>query len=189
MVTKKDLAVAGSIAGALGTVAVIVWRARRGHAQPYGVQFAGFKEELRNEGVHTTTRKSDNEQGYDFWYFPLIDITPDVLGTYEISWNWVNNNGASSGNIVNTVNINSAVVTRVQLVDSRPDNKRGGSIAYGDPDEHFDGLWWLFHSDVTVTIKSPSGATVTVSGSLEDQFKSVMGSMSASFVGFNAIKK
>lgn len=44
-----------------------------------GATFNGFNNIIQ---VHheTTTRQSDGAQGYDFWCYPRVNVTPDVSG-------------------------------------------------------------------------------------------------------------
>ena len=156
--------------------------------------FAGFRTELREGPTQTTYRQRDGASAYDFWHYPLIDITADVSGEYVVEWdfkNYVDGTpaGFSTPTIVNRFPLQGGQTTRIELRDTRPpetgrDPSRGESIAYGDPDGIFDGVWHTFRSEVTVTVISPSGAAVSASGVLEEVFKSV-GLLSVSFVGFN----
>lgn len=155
----------------------------------FPASFAGFREQLIQG--KTTTRKRDGATAYDFQHFPLLDITPDIFGTYTVTWGYTNKVDGSQTHvatgIVNTFNIKAVGANRVELRDTRAtpprDPARGESIGYGDPDQIFDGVWHRFQSAITATVKSPSGATVTVTGALDETFKSVAGALSASYAG------
>lgn len=150
--------------------------------------FAGFRTEVREGPTQTTTRQSDGVQAYDFWHYPLVDVTADVDGQFQFVWSYKNyvDGGLvyQSGDIVNLFDLLSGQVTRLELVDNRPENQRGGSIGYGDPDGFFDGVWHAFRSEVSVTVISPSGAQASASGVLQESFMT-FGALSVAFVGFN----
>jgi len=153
-------------------------------------KFAGFKTELMQEPHMTTTRQRDGATAYDFWHFPLLDITGDINGNYTVLWGWANSldgvpGGNSGGQIISqTFALQGGLITRIQLTDTRAGNIRGGSIAYGDPDGVFDGVWHVFASNLTIRVTSPSAAVVNLTPVLTETFKTV-GALSANFVGWN----
>lgn len=184
--TKALLAV-----GVIGGGAALIYALTRPKAQPAGMaQFAGFKIELIQEPHMTTTRQRDGATAYDFWHFPLLDITGDINGTYTVLWGWANSldgapGGSSGGQVISQAfALQGGATSRIQLTDTRPGNVRGGSVAYGDPDRVFDGVWHLFTSNLTIRVTSPSGVVVNLTGVLNETFKSV-GTLSANFVGWN----
>jgi len=154
--------------------------------------FGGFKQELIQASGQTTTRQRDGATAYDFWNFPLVNITPDIFGAYQVTWGWTNMVDGivtfTATGIVNSFDITANGVNQITLIDNRAspprDPARGGSIAFGDIDGYFDGLWHRFQSSVNVTVKSPSGASATVTGALDETFKSI-GKLSATFGGWN----
>lgn len=165
-----------------------------------GLGFGGFRSEVRNQS-QTTTRQSDGVSGYDFWYYPLIDLTADVSGDYTVVWRYINSiNGSvdyDSGDITNVfTGLSAGQTVRLELRDTRPgdpggvpgprDTLRGEAIAHGDPEGLFDGAWHAFRSDVNVLASSPSGAVASTDGVLQESFMSV-GALAVSFVGFNSV--
>lgn len=150
----------------------------------FGVEFAGFREELiQSPSNQTTYRKSDGASAYDFWNFPIINIAASTAGTYNIDWSYSNyldgKQGGLSGAIINTVQLVFNGQTKdVQLNDTRDpavslrDPNRGGSIAYGNPEALFDGVWHVFESRIYITVISPSGAMATCQGYLREEYKS-----------------
>lgn len=172
---------------ALGGLALL-WLFREKPPAPGDVGFAGFRTELRSGPHETTYRQRDGAAAYDFWHYPLIDLTADVSGEFEIVWSYTNYvDGAldwESGPISNVFTLVGTEVMRLELMDTMGDPSRGQSIAYGDPDGIFDGVWHAFRSEVAVTVISPSGAQAATSGVLDEVFKSV-GALSVSFAGFN----
>lgn len=155
-----------------------------------GAEFAGFKTELVEAPHQTTYRQRDGASAYDFRHYPLIDLTPDVDGDFTVEWFWTNTlNGGAWGSsevwIPNSfTGLSYGVTVRLQLVDVRPGNVRGGSLAFGDPDGLFDGVWRTFHSDVQVRVVSPSGAEAATTGTLNEVFRSI-GVLAVSFAGWN----
>lgn len=146
-------------------------------------RFLRFKTELvQSSSYQTPYMKGDGVLAYDFWYFPIVDITADVTGTYEIVWSYRNildgNPGGFSGAIGNSVDLVAWQSKEFELSDGRDlstsgrDPHRGNSIAYGYPDSILDGEWHLFESIVSVTIISPSGATSSCQGFLREYFLS-----------------
>jgi len=141
----------------------------------------GFALKIVDSEGQTTTRQTTGQTGKDFQFFPVIRVVPDVNGTFEVNWNWKNYfDGAAVGystpTIVNTFpNLVAGQAVDLQLIDNRDpstgrDPSKNGSIAIGD--DAFialgkqDGLWHRFKSDVTVLVKSPSGASANTGGSL-----------------------
>lgn len=154
--------------------------------------FNGFNLNIVDATQHeTTTRQSTGQTGKDFRFYPVVHVVPDASGTLEIDWSWQNYfDGAAGGNsgtapIVNTFSgLTAGVGVDLQLTDNRTGNIRNGSIAIGDVDfvavGKQDGSWHTFESDVAVQVKSPSGATVNLTGKLgPENYKSV-GALSAS---------
>jgi hypothetical protein len=170
---------------------------------------SNFALQIIDEEHATTTRQSTGQAGRDFQFYPVISVTPDVNGTIEVDWMWKNFfDGAPAGSSTHTVGVEPAIgdiintfpnlvggrAVDLQLVDNRDpattgrDPTKNGSIAIGD--DAFialgkqDGAWHSFESDVAITVKSPSGASVTISGKLgPENFKSV-GGLSASMRPF-----
>lgn len=197
-VEAKDIAIAGgAIAAAVTAVGALLYFLTQ---KPPGVlaEFAGFQAEAVETG--TTTRQSTGETARDFQFYPLINVTPDINGNFTVAWRYVNYlDGAQtvdSGTITNVfTGLIAGAPVQLQLVDTRPtpprDPERNGSIAIGDKDfaglGKQDGEYHSFTSQVTVTVTSPSGTSKSVSGSLQDNFKSV-GALSVGFAGFALIK-
>lgn len=160
-------------------------------------RLAGFNVGPLTPG--TTTRQSTGETASDFRFYPKVAITPDVNGTYTVTWSWANKfDGApvaSSGPIPITNSFPGFLGGQpqtVQLLDNRPENNRAGAIAIGDIDfidlNKQDGLWHSFESDLTIKVTSPSGVSVTLTGKLgPENFKST-GVLSAQFAGWNLVK-
>jgi len=176
------------IAALVAAVGCAIVKGRPPEPQPMA-KFTGFREELVQKPNQTTYRERDGAAAYDFWYFPLIDITADINGSFEILWEYDNKVdgivGYRSGTITNMVTLEGGRTTRVELRDTGPtaDPTRGESIAYGDPEGMFDGVWHAFSSTVSVTVRSPSGAEASATGVLSESFKS-MGALALSFAGF-----
>lgn len=166
-----------------------------------GLGFAGFREELIQQPHQTTTRQRDGVEAYDFWHYPLIDLTPDVGGDFTVTWRYVNSVDGSvaydSGDIVNVFSLVGGVVQRLELRDTRlgdpggvpgpRDTLRGESIAYGDPDGLLDGAWHRITSNVSVSVTSPSGNVASTSGLLDETFMSVR-RLAVTFAGFNVVR-
>lgn len=189
------------LVGAIGVGAIILIATKKPKPE-LEVRFLDFETKLvQSPEMHDTTyRLRDNVSAYDFWHFPVIKIVPDVVGEFIVEWNWSNKlDGLQGGYSAPTIN-NSFTITDIKgvnefiLIDNRDpissgrDPNRGGSIAYGDPENIFDGLWHRFQSSVIITIKSPSGATVTITGELDETFKTI-GVLSASFAGWSIQQK
>lgn len=200
------------VGGAVGAGAVLVYALTKKAAQGLVARFDAFELNVV-DSTGTTTRQSTGETATDFQFYPIIHVVPDVNGTIEIDWDWINtidglNAGSSAhtsggtpaiGDIVNTfTGLVAGQPYDLKLVDNRDpastgrDPSRNGSIAIGDPSfvgwGLQDGLWHSFKSVVGVRVKSPSGASVNVSGQLgPENFKSV-GALSASFGGFALTK-
>ena len=180
---KKEVAVIGLLGTIAAVAAVAIARARKPPGP--GVVFSGFRSELH--GAKTTTRQRDGAEAYDFWHFPLVDITADVDGDFTVLWSYTNTLDGTpeyaSSEITNVFTLEGGKTTQVELRDLVGDPRRGESIAYGDPDELFDGVWHAFKSTVSVHVTSPSGATATCTGVLTETFKTV-GALAASFADF-----
>lgn len=160
----------------------------------------GFACEKIGDSGQTTTWQRTGQSGTDFHFFPYLNLTPDINGSFRIDWSYNNKfpDGAQAVIATGIVNQFPELIAGQQvtlkLVDTRDpassgrDPTRGGAIAIGDKDfAGFgiqDGIYHSFHSDVTVKITSPTGATLDLSGTLNEYFKSV-GSLSGSLVPFN----
>jgi len=161
------------------------------------VQFAGFATEMIQTPSQTTTRQRDGATAYDFQNYPLIDVTTDVSGKVTVLWGWANTldgtpAGHSGGQIItNAFDVIGGRVTRCQLVDNRPPpegNVRNGSLAFGDPDGLFDGLWHRVIGNLVIKVTSPLGAVVNIIGTLDETFKTVA-AFSAAFAGWQTVTK
>ena len=177
----------------LGGLGLLMLMSRKRPA-PSETGFAGFRTVLVEAPVETTTRKRDGAEAYDFWHFPLIRVTPDVNGDFRVDWayyNYLDGAAAAVGEgIVNVFpGLRAGEPVTLELHDTRDpattgrDPARGESIAYGDPDGLFDGVWHRFRSEVSVNVSSPSGAIASVGGVLDEVFRTV-GVLVVEFAGF-----
>lgn len=188
---REDLLVGGILASSLGLLAYSL--VKPVYALPLSARVSDFK--VKAIMGRTTTRRSTGEEATDFWIYPILIITGDVNGDYTITWRYTNNLGGNiyeSGDITNTVTLTAGVPTEVWLKDTRPeaDPTRGQSIAIGDVDFIAlgiqDGNWYLFTSDVSGVVTSPTGATASFSGTFSDEFKSI-GELSVSLSRFGVV--
>lgn len=161
----------------------------------------------RNLGGHTTERRNTGQQGVDFRFYPILQITPDVNGDFTIRWDWQNYwdgnvGGCSEPTIEDVIPGLTAGQTQDHiLVDNRPENDRQGAIAIGDVDFQAlgiqDGNWHEFRTDVGEGINipnfgrtgegkvtSPTGAVATFVAPnwINEDFRS-WGELSAGIVG------
>jgi hypothetical protein len=152
----------------------------------------GYKLNLVDTSGHTT-RQSTGTVEKDYQFYPLVNLTPDIPGTYTVNWMFQNfvdgvakgssahTSGASPavGDILNTFP-NVSAAQQLQLLDNRDpastgrDTSANGSEDFGDAAMvalgFQDGKWHTFKTEYTAQIVSPSGATVTISDSIQDNF-------------------
>jgi hypothetical protein len=182
----------------LGVGALVAYSAAKPRPTVLAAKLRGFEEKTKSSG--TTTRRSTGETARDFLFYPLLQITPDVNGTFRVEWSYSNTfDGSpefSSGPITNEfTGLVGGTPTTVKLIHTGPtaDPAREGAIAIGDVDfialGKQDGQWHSFMSDLTIRVVSPSGASVSLTGRLgPEDFKSV-GVLTATLVGFDLVKK
>jgi hypothetical protein len=192
MSDSKNLAVWTGI----GVISALIPKLVQAEPPVSDILFQGFRTELiqEEEGHNTTTRQSDGAQAYDFRHYPLVGVDPDIDGEYQIDWTWTNYlDGVqvfSSPLITNIFTaLEGGVPVTLELTDNRADNNRGGSIAFGDPDGLFDGVWHTVETELSLTLTSPSGQTASLNTGLVTLgvFQSVA-ALGLTFEGFNVVQ-
>lgn len=148
----------------------------------------GFKSiNFRKSGNVAYQRQSTGENATEFRFYPIISVTSDTNGELTVLWDYRNffdgaevyasspmqYDGFSIRNVF--TDLISGQTLELQLVDNRPVNDRGGSIAIGYDDivlslKKQDSEWHNFKSVVRIRIMSPSGTYVDLDGVLDENF-------------------
>lgn len=140
-------------------------------------QIKGFSLSTVPSRGRTTERASTGQQAYDFWIYPVLSLTPDINGSFNIEWKFINTSDwgmydseVDKGLIMNRWdNLIAGQQVQRRILDNTPSGQeRGQAIGIGDVDFEAagaqDGYWHSFTIDVMGTVTSPSGRQANFEG-------------------------